>query len=190
MPAILAAHPAALCFKIMKSLTCFKIPVGELRKKIELVLSSSPPMYFVTQIVKKIELPTLEYNPEMHSFLIWEPLNSPETSVFAPNIQDGWHTLVNILSTKHLCDSYSIRLSLQDDEYPICELSTYEEGIRRRYIRVMKDDPKWEFFEVGEPYPFEELKNYSKRLKKHRFTKDMLYRYIVNGRLKLSHFGS
>lgn len=132
----------------MKSFTCFKLSLEELRKKINLVLSSSPPMHFDIETVEKVEIPVLEYKPERRLFLLWEPRCNNGSTVFSPNIEDGWHTLVNILSTKHLCDSYSVRLSPEYDDYPICELSTHENGTQRRFIRAMKDDPKWQFVDL------------------------------------------
>jgi hypothetical protein len=126
----------------------------------------------------EINLLKPKYNPKCRAFLIWEPLNNPGTSVFSSNMEDGWFTLVNILSTKFFLDSASFRLSTPDDEYPICELQTYTKGNQSRIIRAMKDDSRWEFYEEGETYNFEEVENYSRRLKRQRFTQEMLKRYM------------
>ena len=164
----------------MKSFTCFKTTILDLKEKAEKVLSSSPPKVFNCIQTNEINLLKPEYNPTYRMFLIWEPSNNPGVSVFSSNLKDGWYTFVNILSTKYFLDSASIRLSPSDDEYPICEFLTYTKGKRSRIVRVMKDDPRWEFYEEGKVYNFEEVENYTRRLKRQRFTQEMLTRYMKN----------
>jgi len=164
----------------VKSFTCFKSTVTELKVKAEEVLASSPPMIFNCIKTDGINLLKTEYNPAHRMFLIWEPLSSPGTSVFSPNVEDGWHTLVHILSTKYFCDSASVRLSSPKSICPICELSTYANGHAERLVRVMKDEPKWEFYETGKPYDFEDVGIYKKRIKRQRFTQEMLSKYMKN----------
>jgi hypothetical protein len=164
----------------MKSFTCFKTTILDLKEKAEKVLSSSPPMFFNCIPTDKINLLKPEHNPIYRMFLIWEPSNNPGASVFSSNLEDGWYTFVNILSTKHFFDSASIRLSPPDNEDPICEFLTYTEGKQNRIVRVMKDDSKWEFYEEGKAYNFEEIENYTRRLKRQRFTQEMLTRYMKN----------
>jgi hypothetical protein len=42
----------------------------------------------------------------------------------------------------------------------------------------MKDDPKWEFYSVGTPLPFEDLVKYRARKVRDRLTPSMLWSYV------------
>jgi hypothetical protein len=66
----------------------------------------------------------------------------------------------------------------------IRELALYcEKNVRQRFIRVMKNDPKWELMVDGEPQPFEEGKSFEKvpgkRIKDY-FTLDDMIRFVNN----------
>ncbi|MEE8452146.1 MAG: hypothetical protein V3R99_09535, partial [Thermoguttaceae bacterium] len=125
-----------------------------------------------------VTLPSLEYNPKKTEVLLWEPSTCRDTTAFASNLEDGWDSMVYVLSTKNKIRSVAIRYdSIDASDYPICELQTYEDGGSRRIVRTMKDDPKWEFFEEGSPYDFEDLERYKLRLKRERFDWEMLHRY-------------
>ena len=52
----------------------------------------------------------------------------------------------------------------------------------RRSLGAANDGGRWEFYESGERYPFEQIKRYAERRKRDRFTGDMLRDY-------LRHFG-
>lgn len=45
-----------------------------------------------------------------------------------------------------------------------------------RSVSLLKD-LKWDFHQMGEPFPFEELERYNEKLARNRFTPDMLERY-------------
>ena len=51
---------------------------------------------------------------------------------------------------------------------------------RRRSIAVANDGGRWVFHQSGEPFLFEEFHAYDARLKKNRFTEEMLHRYLKN----------
>ncbi len=45
-----------------------------------------------------------------------------------------------------------------------------------RLVRVMQD-PRWDFYEEGNPFPFEQTEKYKERIKKKRLTNDMILDY-------------
>ena len=118
-----------------------------------------------------------QYNPAAMATLLWAPLTRPTGTVFFANLEDGWHTLVYNLGVVCGVSCLSIRASGNADEWPIREMLVYCDGAERRLVRVMKDDPKWEFFEQGEPLSLEDVDGYSARLLRNRLPLDRLYDY-------------
>jgi hypothetical protein len=110
-------------------------------------------------------------------FLIWSPSSNPTTTIFFSNLQDGWHTLIHILSKKYLFPSYTIALENILSEEPHF-LFYYHEGEKERIVRAMKESNRWNFYEEGIPLIFENLDNYTKKRIKDRVTKEMLIGYL------------
>jgi hypothetical protein len=50
----------------------------------------------------------------------------------------------------------------------------------RRSIAALKDGVKWVFNESGEPFAFEDTRRYNRRLKRERFDRAMLERYLAH----------
>ena len=85
---------------------------------------------------------------------------------------------VDHIATKYRHDCLSIRVSSTMEEYPICELQYYEHGKEKRFIRSMKDEPKWEFYQKGKQLTFEKPDHYNKRRIKDRFNEELLLEYL------------
>lgn len=85
--------------------------------------------------------------------------------------------LANMLGTRFGRRVVAIRVSPPDAEWPICELMLYENGSLRRMIRAFRDDTRWDFYQEGEPLPFEDLGAYRRRRIRDRFTREMLMAY-------------
>lgn len=107
------------------------------------------------------------YNPESLRAVFWKPKNYPIT-IMTSNLVDGWHTLGYVLN--QIKGFEMIEISLEED----FRLFNYN---HERLVRVMWDY-KWDFFEKGKPFPFENINQYKTRLKKKRLTADMIIEYV------------
>lgn len=63
-------------------------------------------------------------------------------------------------------------------ECPINEFDCFERGERHRFVRVFRDLPRLEFYEIGEPFDFENVENYRRRRIRDRFCREDLIAYL------------
>ena len=87
--------------------------------------------------------------------VLFSPAAAPAFCCFVSDTQDGWATLVNLLSEKLWCDAFRISTSLLGPEYPMNQLVAYSGGECIRVIYAMRDDPNWVFFSEGALLPME-----------------------------------
>ncbi|MCP3933559.1 MAG: hypothetical protein GY705_31210 [Bacteroidetes bacterium] len=126
-----------------------------------------------------IKLPAQPYS-EKQGFILWEPKNMPGRCAFMATLSDGWATLIHNMGMTYKHECLKIRISKATVLYPICELLYYKSGTERRFIRSMKDEPRWEFYQKGKPLSFEKVDNYNKRRIKDRFTEELLLEYLLS----------
>lgn len=107
------------------------------------------------------------YNPKFLRAVFWKPKNYPIT-IMTSNLVDGWYTLGYVLN--QIKGFEMIGVSLEDD------FRSFNYN-HERIVRVMRDS-KWDFFEKGKPFPFENINQYKTRLKKKRLTADMIIEYV------------
>jgi hypothetical protein len=124
------------------------------------------------------ELPAQPYNGK-RGFILWEPKNANDRCAFMATFLDGWATLIHNMGTTYEHECLKIRISSATVTYPICELLYYIGGKEKRLIRSMKDEPRWDFYQKGEPFQFEKLDYYNKRRIKDRFTEELLLEYML-----------
>lgn len=128
---------------------------------------------------RSVMLPVAEYNPRTTLVHVWEPAGHPGSTVVRASIQDGWPSLRYAAVRRHAWSSVKIRVSGGADAWPICELNYVERGQECRFLRAMKDDPRWQFLERGDPLSFEETTAYLRRRIRDRFTPEMLWSYVA-----------
>ena len=114
--------------------------------------------------------------------VLWSPTDG-QTVMFGNQI-DGFYVLCYILSRRFGYDIVMVSLTTDLDNRIINE-ETYQclyfhylgkSDRDERLVRVMQD-PRWDFFEMGEPLPFEQTEKYTERIKKKRLTNDMILDY-------------
>ncbi|MBE7451251.1 MAG: hypothetical protein HS111_20860 [Kofleriaceae bacterium] len=86
------------------------------------------------------------------------------------NLEDGWVTLVNVLAER-LPGEHLLLRSSEDANYPVADLEVWVDGDSVRYVGALKEDPSWEFNQRGEPRPYEDQTQYSKRRIRDRFNR-------------------
>ena len=125
----------------------------------------------------ELPLPKQAYNPAVMSVLLWAPASLPDTTVFYPNLTDGWQTLVYGFATEENAPCLSIRLGIDDIAWPIREMTIYRDGKQRRLVRVMRGDTRWDFFEQGQRYAFEDENAYRLKSVRKRLSTELLMDY-------------
>jgi hypothetical protein len=123
----------------------------------------------------KIPLSAIVYMPRAHE----------ENCVFISNNSDGWTTLVHRMCKDMSADCLRVSTSRDDADYPFNLLHFYRQGQEVRLVRVMKDGDRWEFFEKGDPLPFEKISNYKKRKIRDRLNRESLLTAVESAGINL-----
>jgi len=112
---------------------------------------------------------------------LWQPTNTKGTVLFG-NLQDGFASVTWILNRTYKFELTRIAVDFDiennEPEYGMHHNfhHLYADG-RERLVRVMWDD-RWDFYEKGEPMPFEQIERYTERLRRKRLTNDMILDYV------------
>lgn len=108
--------------------------------------------------------------------LLWKPKGRSYCSMVGSCLSNFFPQVRWINREYHVCvTGYS---AYNDKDYPFYDFFRYEPEGLRRYVRTMKDDPRWEFYQEGEPFEFEDVSRYSRRLKRERLDRDMVIEYM------------
>lgn len=124
-----------------------------------------------------LDIPSMQpyaYRPDCSYGYFWSPLCRPDGTALVSNAAIAYN-----LASRFGHRVIQIRISTTADEWPICEFQLSEGGVERRFIRAFRDDSKWDFFEKGEPLPFEDLNQYRKRRIRDRLTPEMAREYCL-----------
>jgi hypothetical protein len=125
-----------------------------------------------------VALPEAQYNPSVRIVHLWEPTCRQGTTVLRANIEDGWPTLTRAVAQRHAWNYVKVRVGDPWDTWPICEFEWCLHGETQRFVRVMRDDPRWQFWTTGDQLPFEKINSYQRRRIRDRFSSEMLWSYV------------
>ena len=134
----------------------------------------------VSKASLKIDLSCVDYGALVTKMVLWTP--QEKQTVMYGNQGDGFDTLCYVLNLRYGYDVTKICLTLNpenkiDDEiYDMRFFYHLGRDRSERLARVMQD-PRWDFYEKGEPFPFEQTEKYKERIKKKRLTNDMILDY-------------
>lgn len=120
------------------------------------------------------EMRPYAYRPGHAYGCFWSPRGRPSGTALVANCAIGFN-----LARRFKHPVLGLRMSAPDDEWPICELSLYEQGALKRFVRAFRDDTRWDFFEQGERLPFEKDEYYRKRRIRDRLTPELLRGYSL-----------
>lgn len=104
--------------------------------------------------------------------ILWSPVNSPNLTAFMPQMKSSDYFVIAYATSSFHFSAATIRTSVDTEEWPINEFIVYENGVRRRIVRAMRDSPRWEFFADGEPLPYEDVTRYARRRIRDRFVRE------------------
>ncbi|MBO6252908.1 MAG: hypothetical protein ILA39_04400 [Bacteroidaceae bacterium] len=106
----------------------------------------------------------------------WKTALYPTKIFFTSLVGDGWFTLCNVLHLHLHCDYIQCIFSKEKDSPEFLFHYGGTDG-RERDILTYKD-PRWVFYEEGEPLDFEDLDLYKNRLIRDRLNDKILIKYI------------
>lgn len=112
------------------------------------------------------------------SAIFYSSMGLPGSCIFVPDGQDGWQTLVNLLSRTLRCTTYRISTSLASVEYPFNSVTVYERGEPVRIVQAMLDGERWAFYTQGGILDFEDPAHYRKRKIAARLDRDIVVSYL------------
>lgn len=124
------------------------------------------------------------YNPSSSAskddvFVFWKEKKYENRILFTSNSSDGRFTLCNRLSKILSCNYFMCRMLLETEEiYPFFEIRYKRYGIEEERCVQAYKDPKWTFFEKGEPLDFEDLELYKKKYIRDRLNSDIIISYL------------
>jgi hypothetical protein len=161
------------------SFTCFWTTERQLSTAISDVLSGPRGCPHTVEHPTASVMPLPQYyNPKHLEVSLWSPPCDAAGTVFFPNLEDGWASLVRCVLADFQFRGVSVRVSPLSVASPICEFLLHGKRGTERIVRSMRDDPSWKFFADGPVQPFERVEEYRARLIKKRFTADMLCEYM------------
>lgn len=111
-------------------------------------------------------------------FIIWEPENNKNTTIFLSNYNDGYPTVIDA-SLSESIDIIRIRVS----KYNVGNFNSFEyrKDSLTRLIMSYYNEP-WVFYEKGDILNFENKEYYNRRSKKDRLNYEIINKYLeVNG---------
>jgi hypothetical protein len=91
-------------------------------------------------------------------------------TLFVSNVADGYASMIAMISKSILGTHLSFSVSRLTLEYPRNAITAWEHARTVRVVYAMRESSAWEFFEKGEPLPFEDLSFYRARQKRERLT--------------------
>lgn len=105
----------------------------------------------------------------------YRPRSSTKTSVMISNAVDGWYTLCGLLAASG-GQSQILACSFGQEG---ATFHYWSSGKEIRTVSAILDGDSWEFFQRGEPLPFESVANYRRRKISTRLDQDLLMAYLL-----------
>ncbi|WP_456981821.1 hypothetical protein [Luteimonas sp. A478] len=105
--------------------------------------------------------------------ILWSPASSPELTAVLP----GAGFVLAFANTTFRFDTLSVRSTARSGDDGLDELVYHSDGGLKRAVRVMKD-PRWVYWEEGEPLSFEDTSRYQLKIKPQRLDRSLLLTYL------------
>lgn len=161
------------------TLTFFPADINIIKKHFISVIGEQYSICYVDNYTESISnYYNQQYDAPQIKFLLFAPKCNPHTTIMFANIIDGYVNLVKYVSRQ--CDIEYYNISIFDgsksqlmDSYHFHYYSQH----RERHL-LCYQDPKWEFFDEGEPLWFENTSYYKQRIKKNRLNKNIIVEYL------------
>jgi hypothetical protein len=157
------------------NLTVFKVPLAELIASFSGLFAQSLRANTTQLIFPSQPYAAGQNDPPM---VLWSPACAVELTAFMPHVGSGDYFVLEYACRRFGYPGVSVRSTTQEVDWPINEFVTYQGGAEQRVVRVMKDSPRWNFFQRGEPLPFEAQTPYAAKRVRDRFQREALLAYV------------
>jgi len=97
--------------------------------------------------------------------------------IFISNINDGWASLVHMISVNNKSESYFFILDKEKKYINNINLFSFENGSEERIVRTMVDGGKWVFYDNGPLQWFESPEYYERKIIRKRMNYLIVWEY-------------
>lgn len=158
------------------SLSVVRAPLPGLLER----LASLPPLVAASAQATALAFPDqpCSRGPGGLPLLLWSPACSPGLTAFMPSVSAGDHFVCSYAGTRFGHEVAQVRSTTQAADEPVNEFITYAGNRMQRAVRAMKDAPRWDFFQQGEPLPFEAVQAYTARRVRDRLQREAVLGYL------------
>ncbi|MES2612153.1 MAG: hypothetical protein V4679_18015 [Pseudomonadota bacterium] len=139
-----------------------------------------PPLVAARAETVALAFPDQPYTaaPGALPLLLWSPACSPGLTAVMPGVSSGDYFVLSYACQRFGHDGVAVRSSAAWDAEPINEFVTYTGNRMQRAVRAMKDSPRWDFYQQGEPLPFESGDAYTARRVRDRLQREAVLDYL------------
>lgn len=103
-------------------------------------------------------------------------MSNPHTTIMYANIQDGYANLIRFVSKSYCLEYYTIVIS-DGLSFSMQAYQFHHYAHNERHI-LCYQDPKWVFYEEGDPLWFENTEYYTHGMTKKRLNKEIITKYL------------
>ena len=166
------------------SFTCIEAPLSKVREAVIRILDTNFQQNGYTVYESELTLASMYINRpfndgiRLKKALFYTSHKSNNLTIMFSNLEDGWITLSNCISSELKCKCWNFTINDETKElYPKNSFEIREAGKAIRIVYVLKDWDKWIFYEAGTHLSFENPNHYSKRMKKERLNESIIIQY-------------
>jgi hypothetical protein len=132
-----------------------------------------PPLVALRAENTALDFPVQGYQRGALPLLLWSPACDPGLTAVMPGVGSGDHFVLSYACERFGHDGVAVRSSSTvADAEPVNEFITYTGNRMQRAVRAMKDAPRWDFFQQGEPLPCEATHAYTARRVRDRLQRE------------------
>ena len=119
--------------------------------------------------------------PALRKAILLSEVEGPDgkRTLFISSVPDGYSSMIYMVSKRVPGLHLAVQASNLSCEYPRNALMAIAGDQEVRAVYAMRDTKAWDFFEKGEPLPFEDLSFYGLRQKRDRLTSKIISEYLV-----------
>jgi hypothetical protein len=100
--------------------------------------------------------------------LVFSPRGREDVTVVFSDLTDGWITLTYWMTKHAPCQAWVFRAARPTVEWPLLGYEHIDSGESKRVVQLIRDDPRWEFYQRGHPVPEEDTSRFTAKPKKAR----------------------
>ena len=123
--------------------------------------------------VRSVRIPFEVPNSITEEHILWSPASSRELTAVLPS--SGF--VLAFANTTFRFETLVVRSAPRGGDDGLDELVYHSDGALKRAVRVMKD-PRWVYWEEGEPLSFEDTSRYQLKIKPKRLDRPLLLTYL------------